>query len=74
MPLTIILVECGIELIPKEIRNKPSVKNNFSRQIYASQLLDNALHHTAMKNFKNSEISCYKSSPKQKYQILEMKE
>ena len=55
MPLTIILVECGIELIPKEIRNKPSVKNNFSRQIYASQLLDNALHHTAMKNFKNSE-------------------
>ncbi|MHA1915643.1 MAG: hypothetical protein ACW97V_14875 [Promethearchaeota archaeon] len=55
VPLTIILVECGIELIPKEIRDTPAVKNNISRQIYSSQLLDNALHHTVMKNFKNSE-------------------
>jgi len=53
--LTIILVDCGIELIPKEIRDAPAVKNNFSQQIYSSQLLDNTLHHTAMKNLKNAE-------------------
>ncbi|MFW9821317.1 MAG: 16S rRNA methyltransferase [Candidatus Thorarchaeota archaeon] len=55
MPLIIILVECGIELIPKEIRNHPSVKKNLSNQLYSSQLLDTALHHSAMKNLVNSE-------------------
>ncbi|MFX1571897.1 MAG: 16S rRNA methyltransferase [Promethearchaeota archaeon] len=55
MPLIIILVECGIELIPKEIRNHPAIKRNLSSRIFSSQLLDNALHHTAMKNLKNLE-------------------
>jgi rRNA small subunit pseudouridine methyltransferase Nep1 len=55
IPLTIILVDCGIELIPKEIRDTPAVKNNISRQIYSSQLLDNSLHHTVMKNLKNAD-------------------
>ncbi len=53
MPLIIILVDCGIELIPREIRHHSAVRKNFSSQIYASQLLDNALHHTAMKNLDN---------------------
>jgi rRNA small subunit pseudouridine methyltransferase Nep1 len=48
-------VECGVELIPKELRHHSAVKKNFSSQIYSSQLLDNALHHTAMKNLENSE-------------------
>lgn len=55
MPLIIILVECGIELIPKEIRNHSAIRKNLSSQMFSSQLLDNALHHSAMKNLKNSE-------------------
>ena len=55
MPLIIILVESGIELIPKEIRNHPAVRKNFSAQLYSSQLLDTALHHTAIRNLKNPE-------------------
>lgn len=55
MPLIIILVECGVELIPKKIRNHSSVKRNISSKIYSSQLLDNALHHTAMINLRNAE-------------------
>lgn len=48
MPLIIILVECGIELIPKQIRKHSAIQKNLSPQIYATQLLDNALHHSAM--------------------------
>ena len=55
MSLTIILVDCGLELIPKQIRNYPSVRRNLSTKNYSSQLLDNALHHSAMKNLKNYE-------------------
>ena len=55
MPLIIILVECGIELIPKEIRNHSAVRKNLSKQLYSSQLLDTALHHSAMRNLKNPE-------------------
>ncbi|MFX0080508.1 MAG: hypothetical protein ACFE94_02025 [Candidatus Hodarchaeota archaeon] len=55
MPLIIVLVECGIELIPKEIRNHSAIKKNLSSQIYSSQILDNALHHSAIKSLKNSE-------------------
>ena len=50
MPLTIIFAECGIELIPKQIRNHPAIRKSHSPQIYSSQLLDNALHHSAMKD------------------------
>ncbi|GAG78396.1 unnamed protein product, partial [marine sediment metagenome] len=38
-----------------EIRKHSAVRKNLSSQIYASQILDNALHHSAMKNLKNSE-------------------
>ncbi|MFX0104270.1 MAG: 16S rRNA methyltransferase [Candidatus Hodarchaeota archaeon] len=55
MPLIIILVECGLELIPKNIRNHSAVQKNLSSGIYSSQLLDNALHFSAMKNLKNFE-------------------
>ncbi len=55
MPLILVLVECGLELIPKNIRDHPSVKKNFSSRIYSSQILDTALHHSAMKNLANSE-------------------
>ncbi len=53
MPLIVILVECGLELIPSSIREHPAVKRNISTKNYSSQLLDNALHHSAMKNLKN---------------------
>ena len=55
MPLIIILVDCGLELIPKQIRNQPSVKRNLKVKKYYSLLLDNALHHSAMKNLKNHD-------------------
>jgi len=53
MPLIIILAECGIELIPKEIMNHPSVKKHLNEDNFASQLLDNALHHSAMIKLKD---------------------
>ena len=55
MPLIIILAECGLELIPSQIRTHPSVRRNLRVKKYYSQLLDNALHHSAMKQLKNSE-------------------
>ena len=55
MPLIIILAECGLELIPKEIRQHSSVKRHLSHKNYSSQLLDNALHHSAMNNLSNKE-------------------
>ncbi|MCP4762410.1 MAG: 16S rRNA methyltransferase, partial [archaeon] len=54
-PLTIILAECGLELIPKTIRKYSSVQRNLSSKNYSSQLLDNALHHSAMKDLKDFE-------------------
>ncbi|MFX1380714.1 MAG: 16S rRNA methyltransferase [Promethearchaeota archaeon] len=50
-----ILAECGLELIPKYIRDHPAVKKNLSSRIYSSQLLDNSLHFSAMKNLKYKE-------------------
>ncbi len=48
MPLTIIFVECGLELIPLEIRKHPSIQKNLKKDSYPSKLLDNAIHHSAM--------------------------
>jgi len=48
MPLTIIFVECGLELIPFEIRKHPSIQKNLKKDSYPSKLLDNAIHHSAM--------------------------
>ncbi len=53
MPLIIVFTECGLELIPKKIRSHPAVKKNLSPRIYSSQLLDNTLHSSAMRNLKN---------------------
>ncbi len=53
MPLIIILAECGIELIPKKIRNHSAVRKNITSKLYSSQLLDNAIHHSAMINLPN---------------------
>jgi len=53
MPLIMVFAECGLELIPKQIRSHPAVKKNLSSRIYSSQLLDNTLHFSAMKNLKN---------------------
>jgi len=55
MPLILVFVECGLELIPRNIRDHPSVKKNLSSRIYSSQLLDNSLHFSAMKKLKNRE-------------------
>jgi len=53
MPLTLILADCGLELIPKKIRKHPAVKRNYSKRLYASQLLDNSIHSAAMQSLKN---------------------
>lgn len=53
MPLTVILAECGLELIPEEIINNPFIQKSVKSQSYPSKLLDNALHHTAMGKLKN---------------------
>ena len=53
MPLTVILAECGLELIPKEIKNNPAIQKNLKNQSYPSKLLDNALHHMAMGKLKD---------------------
>ena len=55
MPLTLILVECGIELIPGEIKKHSSVQRNLKKDNFAAKLLDNALHHSAMVKLKHSE-------------------
>ncbi len=53
MSLIIFLAECGLELIPEEIREHPSIKKNLIKDKYAHQLLDNAIHHSAMKRLEN---------------------
>ncbi|MFW9949097.1 MAG: 16S rRNA methyltransferase [Candidatus Thorarchaeota archaeon] len=53
MPLTVILVECGLELIPEEIKNNPAIQKNTINKSFPSKLLDNALHHSAMTKLKN---------------------
>ncbi|MFX0146854.1 MAG: 16S rRNA methyltransferase [Candidatus Hodarchaeota archaeon] len=53
MVLNLFLVDCGLELIPKEIRDHPSVKKNIKSKNYSSQVLDNSLHHSAMVKLNN---------------------
>jgi len=53
MPLTVILVECGLELIPEEIKNNPAIQKNTINKSFPLKLLDNALHHSAMTKLKN---------------------
>ncbi len=55
MPLTIIFVECGLELIPSSIRNHPSIQKNLKKDSYPSKLLDNAIHHSAMVRLEAAE-------------------
>ena len=55
MPLTIIFVECGLELIPFEIRKHPSIQKNLKKDSYPSKLLDNAIHHSAMVRLDGAE-------------------
>lgn len=54
MPLTIILTECGLELIPEEIKSNPAIKKSIKENSYSSKLLDNALHHSAMGKLKDA--------------------
>ena len=53
MPLTVILAECGLELIPEEIKNSPAVQKNIKKKSYSTKLLDNALHHSVMGKLKD---------------------
>ncbi|MFO8018522.1 MAG: 16S rRNA methyltransferase [Promethearchaeia archaeon] len=55
MPLILLLVECSLEIIPRKIRSHPAVQRNLNDKNYMSQLLDNALHHSAMSNLKNRQ-------------------
>jgi rRNA pseudouridine-1189 N-methylase Emg1 (Nep1/Mra1 family) len=52
--LYLILAESGLELIPKELGRHPAVKKNISRLGDIGKILDVALHHSAMKNIRNS--------------------
>jgi len=36
MPLTIIFVECGLELIPSGIKNHPAIQKNLKKDSYPS--------------------------------------
>lgn len=51
-PLTIVLAEAGLELVPKEIVNHPVVVKNAQkrRKKPSETLLDISLHYSAMKN------------------------
>jgi len=53
MTLTVILAECGLELIPKEIINNPAIQKSIKNRSYPLKLLDNALHHSSMGKLKN---------------------
>jgi rRNA small subunit pseudouridine methyltransferase Nep1 len=55
LPLIIFLVECGLELIPKQLENHPAIRKNLDEKNYASLLLDNAIHHSAMVKLENRE-------------------
>ena len=55
MPLNIFLVECGLELIPEQIKNHPAIKKNIDKNNFASLLLDNSIHHSAMIKLLNRE-------------------
>lgn len=55
MNINIILLEAGIELVPKEIANHPSVVKNAKRRKKKPEdtLLDISLHYHAMKKLEN---------------------
>jgi len=55
MTLIIILVDSGLEIIPKQIRAHPAVTKNLIKRNFSSQLLDTALHHSAMPKLLNHE-------------------
>ena len=55
MPLIIFLVDCGLELIPKQIKSHPAIQKNTDKNNYASLLLDNAIHHSAMVKLQKRE-------------------
>ncbi len=55
MTLIIILVDSGLEIIPKQIRAHPAVTKNLIKRNFSSQLLDTALHHAAMPKLTNHE-------------------
>lgn len=54
-PLTIVIAEAGLELIPKEIENHPLVKAHARKRGKKSNeiILDISLHYKAMKNLSN---------------------
>ncbi len=47
--LILLLVDCGIELIPNQLKDHPAVLKNLKTDDFTTRLLDNALHHSAMK-------------------------
>ena len=55
MPLTLILAECGLELIPSDISNHPAIQKNIKKDLYPSKLLDNAIHHSAMVRLEDAK-------------------
>jgi len=55
VPLIIFLVECGLELIPKQLKNHPAIRKNIVKNNFSSLLLDNAIHHSAMIKLEDKE-------------------
>lgn len=55
MPLIIILVDAGLELVPEQLKSEKITKKNLDPDYYPSQILDNAIYHPIMKLLTNSE-------------------
>ncbi len=55
MPLIIILVESGLELVPDELKSEKIAKNNYNPNYFPSLILDNAIYHPIMKKLRNYE-------------------
>jgi rRNA small subunit pseudouridine methyltransferase Nep1 len=53
--LHILLADTALELIPPNLKTKPSVINNMKKFRNAGKLLDTTLHHTDMGSMKNSK-------------------
>lgn len=56
-PITLILAEAGLELVPRNLRSHPSVVSNAHKQGRdpARVLLDSSFHHRAMRGLSDAE-------------------
>jgi rRNA small subunit pseudouridine methyltransferase Nep1 len=55
MPLIIILVESGLELVPDKLKSEKIARNNYDPNYFPSLILDNVIYHPVMKKLRNFE-------------------